>query len=281
MSIPRRSFLGCLALQPILAAEPAAETLCHFHARASILVFSVPIFHRDNVGSAYLRIAERLEEGRRLLKLEFGAGSIPEKAAGLNRLGVFEESIVQDRDSIESAQYFGFISSSSEKDLNEARAALNRAGAVSFTAVHGSILRGRLVNRLLKITDLPALGWNERQTLRDRILARFSTPAAPPVNSILDAPGCSPFLHALRTSMLAPDPSSSRPFVHNGLLHRLQTKKSPAPGGAVELYGRIESPSGTELSSFRLWFDPARPELGPSRFEFRPRTFLRLRFDRA
>lgn len=97
-------------------------------------MLSVPILVRDNFGGGYLRMAEKKEQGKRRLSLEFGAGSDPERAAWLNRLGVFEESIVSVGEQLESALYFGFMTTSTEKEVGEARTALDGKAATAFTA---------------------------------------------------------------------------------------------------------------------------------------------------
>ncbi|MBI2686460.1 MAG: hypothetical protein HYX27_09105 [Acidobacteria bacterium] len=276
-----------------LLAAPAAQATpnqegrtysCQYRARATVLLLSVPLLHRDNVGSGYFRAVESEGSGKRHLRLEFGAGSLPDRAAGLNRLGVFEETIVESGDSIESALYFGFMTASNEKDLTEARAALHGSGTVSFTAIRGRIERGRVSNHLLRIRDLPATEWGQREKLMADIRARFASSSdlhGHASTSPSDEP-CSPFLYAVSRAMRNKAASWTARFVHNGQMHRLKTtRKSNGEPGVAELEGRIQNDTGKELSSFRLWFETDRAERGPIRFEFRPRSFLRLTFERV
>lgn len=281
MSFLRRHFLSWLALPALHGAAEQVLTT-QYRARATVLLFSLPLFHRDNVGTGYLRVAEWAEGARRHLRLEFGAGSLPEQAAGLNRLGIFEETVVEHGDRFESAEYMGFMTTSKEKDLNEAKTALANGGALTFTAVRGSIAGGVFANRLLRVNGLPAKTWVQRDELRSHVFARLAENAGEEGGKVLlGGEPCSPFLYAIREAMRAPGVSDVRRFAHNGKVHRLRTKKSPTPQGETEMDGRIEDDKGAELSGFRMWFIPEKAEAGPVRFEFRPRSFLRLRFERV
>ena len=290
MLLIRRDFLrwaGLLAMPASAASSGPAgrEYTCQYRARATVLMLSVPLLHRDNVGSGYLRVAESEEAGKRRLRLEFGAGSLPERAAGLNRLGIFEESIVASGDGIESALYFGFMTASNEKDLHEAKSALNNSASAAFTAIRGRIDRGQLSNRLMKIRDLTSTNWAGRELLTAQIRARLadesSKEAQTDTAAIMDAP-CSPFLYAVSCAMRSKEGACTRRFVHNGQMHSLRsTRKAGAQSGVTELEGKIQNEAGKELSSFRMWFESGKAEKGPLGFEFRPRSFLRLTFERV
>jgi hypothetical protein len=263
----------------------AVEQICQYRAKATILMLSVPVLVRDNVGSGYLRVVEGKEQGKRKLSLEFGAGSEPDRAAGLNRLGVFEESIVTVGDQLESALYFGFMTSSTEQDIGEARTALHGKGTTAFTAIRGRIASGVLSNWLLHIRDLQATCWADREQLTADIRARLTDEACPQIvratTPLRDAP-CCPFLYTVSSAMRSAQDAFSGDFVHNGKRHVLRTECKPCgPADLARLDGRIISDAGKEISSFRLWFHRNQPSLGPSRFEFQPRSFLRLTFERV
>jgi hypothetical protein len=248
-------------------------------------MLSVPLLHRENVGSGYLRIAEKESGGRRQLQLEFGAGSLPERAAGLNRLGVFEETVLVAGDGIESARYFGFMTASNEKDLEQARSALHTQGTNVFTAIRGRIERGQVQNRLLRIQNVAATSWAEREQLTAQIRAKLAEEAEGEAQSsmaAIDDAGCSPFLYAVHRAMRGRAGEAAHRFIHNGQVHLLKTsRKLGGQAGTAELEGKIFSAAGKELSAFRMWFDPANVERGPMKFEFRPRSFLRLTFERV
>jgi hypothetical protein len=281
MNVLRRQFLSWLALPAVRGATERVFT-AQYRARATVLLFSLPLFQRDNVGSGYLRVAEREEGGKRHLRLEFGAGSLPEQAAGLNRLGIFEETVVEHGDQVESAEYMGFMTTSKEKDLNEAKTALTNGDALTFTAVRGWIAGGVFENRLLRVNGLPAKTWVQREELKSHVFARLAENGGEVGRGVpLGGEPCSPFLYAIREAMRVQGISDVRRFAHNGKVHRLRTKKGRTSQGEVEMEGRIEDEKGAELSGFRMWFIPERADAGPVRFEFRPRSFLRLRFERV
>lgn len=283
-----------LSRRDILRMAPAAvagtawaagiDHTAQYRARATVLVLSVPLLHRDNVGSGYLRVAESEEGGKRRLRLEFGAGSLPERAAGLNRLGVFEETVVTAGEQVESARYFGYMTASNEKDLSQARSALQQGGSNAFTAIRGTIEGRQVSNRLLRLGDLPVAGWAEREKLTEQIRARLADESTSDGHSRMtsrDEP-CSPFLYAVNCAMRSSAETCAKSFVHNGAIHRLRTvRKGVDKAGVTEMEGRIENEGGKELSAFRLWYEGAHVERGPLRFEFRPRSFLRLTFERV
>ncbi len=280
MTYGRRELLGLLCGAAVANGEQIATR--EYRARATVLLFSLPLFHRDNVGTGYLRVAERAEGGRKELQLEFGAGSLPAQAAGLNRLGVFEETVVEAGGKVESAAYSGFMTTSKEKDFNEAKTALAKGDALTFTAVSGRIEGGRLSNRLLRVGGLPAKTWANREEIKLYIFSRLAEAGSREAEETrVGSEAVSPFLYAIRGAMSAAGLSDSRRFVHNGKLHHLRTKKSVAGQGETEMEGRILDGTGAELSAFRLWFEAGRIDAGPVRFEFRPRSFLRLRFERV
>jgi len=290
LHIFRREFLklpGMLAL-PVVAMAGVQEGrvfTCQYRARATVLMLSAPLLHRDNVGSGYLHVSRQETGGRRQLRLEFGAGSLPERAAGMNRLGVFEETIVEAGELIESASYFGFMTASNEKDLDQARTALHSGPASSFTAIRGQIERGQVSNRLLRIQNMASMSWAERERLTAQIRAKIADQTNPEAQSstaaLQDAP-CSPFLYAVNRAMRSNAGTCSNRFIHNGQMHLLKSARKPGgQTGEMELDGKIYSAAGKELSTFRLWFDPAKVEQGPLKFEFRPRSFLRLTFERV
>ena len=281
MNLLRRRILSWLFLPAVQGASERVFT-SQYRARATVLLFSLPLLSRDNVGTGYLRVAEKEDGPKRHLRLEFGAGSLPDRAAGLNRLGIFEETVVEQGDRVESAEYAGFMTTSKEKDFNEAKAALASGEALTFTAVRGRMEGGVFSNRLLRVSGLPAKTWVHRDELKAHVFARLTEKGAEEKQKA--PPGAepkSPFLYAIREAMRVPAATDTRRFAHNGKVHQLRTKKIKTRQGEVEMDGRIEDEKGAELSSFRLWFTAAEPQAGPVRFEFRPRSFLRLRFERV
>ena len=67
----------------------------NYRADATILLFSFPLYTRSDVGGAVALVEERKQDDNSILSFEFAAGSAPERARGLNRLGYFQEIVVQ------------------------------------------------------------------------------------------------------------------------------------------------------------------------------------------
>jgi hypothetical protein len=291
MLITRRSILRYAAIfatapATVVGAASPLSVSVQYRARATVLLLAMPLLHRENVGSGYLNVREQEGEGNRQVHLEFGAGSLPERAAGLNRLGIFEERVIETSGgAIESVSYFGYMTTSNEKDLNQARKALETGAEVSYTAIRGKIDGGKLWNRLMKVSDGAKAGWSDRARLTSMIRTRLleAEPAgAQHSTASVDGTPCGTFLHAIRCAMRSTSPKSESRFIHNGKVHQLRTQKGGADkAGMAEMEGKILSDSGKDLSAFKLWFEPASAQAYPVRFEFRARSFLRLTFERV
>lgn len=265
------------------AASAEASQLTEYRATATILLFSIPLFSRDGVGGGYFRFAETSRGDEKHLHLEFGAGSIPERAAGLARMGMFEESVIETAGSLTSAVYFGFMSASREQNLEQAKAALKENDPGSFTAIRGRIQSGRIWNRLMRLQGMDRANWAARQKLEREIRGRLEMQSGGETQ-VESGPGPSPctFLYAVRRAMATREPLAEQTFVHNGEILGLRTTlRTERDKRESRLTGQIRGRDGKERSSFQLWFDPSRPSLAPLRFEFRPRSFLRLRFDQV
>lgn len=288
----RRELLGCAGLTAAGLAQAGAndsvvrETLVTYRASAVVLMLSVPVYTRSAVGGACLRIVESQGRAGRRVDLEFAAGSLPERAAGLNRLGLFEESVVEHDGVPASATYFGFMTSSNEKTLAEARVAMkNVAGAAgdTVTAIRGRIEGGRVWNQLARLQGLSGVSWREYRKLRNVVRDGLGSTATQDREFAVSVPGGPrTFLYAVQSALTQGVPVSTQSFVHNGELLTLRTERAHTESrtGLVVLHGHIQHPSGRRLSSFQVWFDPNAPTAAPVKFELRARSFLRLTFER-
>ncbi len=80
------------------AAPGGRPQLRKYTANATVMLFSIPLFSRAGVGSGYALV----EESGPTLSIQFGAGSYPESARGLNRLGFIQEAVVEERPGVPS-----------------------------------------------------------------------------------------------------------------------------------------------------------------------------------
>ncbi|MEZ5356759.1 MAG: hypothetical protein R2762_29330 [Bryobacteraceae bacterium] len=266
-------------LVPGREARASPGGYCEFRAKASVLVLSIPILHRDKVGAGFFRYEEQDAGGRKHLRLEFGAGSVPERAAGLNRMGLFEESIVERRGSLERAEYFGFMTSSPEENIEQAKSALASGAAPGVSAIRGRIENGRIVNRLARLTGLRHTGWTRWRDVTAEVRDRLEREGAGDVERDAAGEPVHTFLYAVRAAM-HDDQMLVRSFVHNGEIYRLRTEPAADGAGITRITGKISKGGSRSETSFRLWCERSAPH-APVRFEFRPRSFLRLTFERV
>lgn len=295
----RREVLGILAAMAGFRAwgKPAAgAAMFEYRARATVLVLSLPLLSRDGVGDAYLRMEERELGQNREVRLSFGAGSLPERAAGLNRLGVMEESVLECGGEIRSASYFGFMTASPEADAEQARAALREKGPAAITAIRGRIEGRKIRNRLLRVAGVANSRWAERQALAAEIQRRLEDRGGTETEvAIQEAQAPGTFLYAIRCVMRAEEAKHTKYFVHNGEVLRLETERKLDRGqgagmvrrGLVEsaevwaVTGKIYGRTGKGVSEFRVWYEAGAANPAPVQFEFRPQPFLRLAFERV
>jgi len=285
---------GLRAGTPVRDGRRSPEQSCDYHAKATVLMLSVPLFTRGNVGGGYLRVEETARGAESLIRIEFGAGSNPERAAGLNRFGLFEEAIVESRGELARAAYFGFMTSSEEKNLSQARSALASGKPNGLTAIRGRIEAGRVWNRLLRLPGPLGANWRRIGELSGGIRAQLdAAPGSDPEVTGASKPWT--FLYSIRHAMRAPSDRGERCFVHNGELYTLRVvsqrdssygAKAARSGIAaaedvVAMTGHIRAASGRNVSTFRIWFDSSSPQPVPIRFDFSPRSFLRLSFERS
>ena len=92
-----------------------------YTASATVMLFSIPLVSRASVGSGYAVT----EEAGRTISIQFGAGSYPESARGLNRVGFIQEAVVEEKPGVPSeCAWLAFMTTSQEKNLDQAKKAL-------------------------------------------------------------------------------------------------------------------------------------------------------------
>ncbi len=120
MPISRRNLLWLVAASFLRTARASqsgtgARTNTwqrRYRASATITLLSFPIVSKNDVGSGFILI----EEADRTKAIQFGAGSYPENARGLNRLGFIQERVVEkDPGALSECAYFAFMTTSAGK----------------------------------------------------------------------------------------------------------------------------------------------------------------------
>jgi hypothetical protein len=102
----------------LLESHPVRSVKRYHHllrANATILILGVPIFKREDVGAGYAAVEIGVWRDQTVTALQFAAGSKPERARGLNRLGLMREAVLEQDGRLLRTSYAGFMTSSPEK----------------------------------------------------------------------------------------------------------------------------------------------------------------------
>lgn len=281
-------------LLPILAQQPFQRK---YKATAYVMVFGILIFSRADVGYGWAVEESRERQSNETVELEFLAGSIPERAHGLNRFGYIRESVEERNRTPIRAEYFGLMTASREESLKDARAALNAQAKcdVPYVAASGQI-GNHHASYSVRHLVLPEPRPSAEGALMRLVKASFASAhtRTEDVDKTFSTSATQPFLYALRNAMLSTDTNWRAEFLFNGKLHILNFEKHPdhnvesemrrqglVTGEAcvLRLTGVITNESRQERTNFTVWYQKGIATILPLRFEVRPRTYLKLVFD--
>ena len=101
----------------------AAPQCLRYRVNATLMVACVPVFSKQNAGGAYLSREQTALDGATVTRLEFAAGSWPERLKGFNRFGATRETVREENRAVVESAYVSFMASSREKNFSEARQA--------------------------------------------------------------------------------------------------------------------------------------------------------------
>lgn len=258
---------------------PVSGHVRHYRIHAVVSLLGVPLIAKQDVGGALLCAEEHAQDGTHTTALQFYGGSWPAKLRGLNRFGAMQEVVHSDRDGITESAYLGFMTASPEKDFAQSRQSFGSGSQALFLAVsHGSSSVGRGTSGLDHITLPGAYTWLEcarvANALRDMV-----RPASEQTRDG-NAGALPTFLYAVRSAMLAASPFETD-YVHAGKVYRLTANCVRKPSGQLFMTAGVRQAASREPSVFRVLFEPADPTGLPMTVEFRPRSFLTLRFEQS
>lgn len=267
--ISRRALLLSTLLQrlPAQPRPPASELEARNYTATAVVCFlGINLVTRHGAAGGFARAVEHGGE----TVIEFGAGSLPERCAGINRMGYIREIVAGPAP---RRRTFGFMTVSREESLQQARKALNQAGPEQpFVILDSTADLNGCESRVASVTCASSLRWPDWRAVESELLKRW--PAAE--KRISRTHGFMPgFLSAVRTAMMRGG-QGSLAYIHNDKNYNLDWSTSLNSTGAAELQGRI---SGHGKARFKVWFDPSHPGAPPLAFEYQPRSFLRVRFD--
>ena len=285
---------------PLVAGQSETPDSHHYFRRyqaiAYINLFAVTIFSRSNVGFGYAKAEEEVFPQHRNINLQFLSGSIPERAHGLNRFGFIQEDIKEaDRKCI-AADYFGLITANGEESFSQAKAALDaKSQPNSFIAAEAFINPQTARYSIRHMTLTSSYRGENAEQLLGQVHASFSHPeeGQQEHTQLLHGVAMGTFLYSVREAMLANTNKLQTRFIYNGKTFNMICEKREdlkagqelrnagllsEPSSAIMLTGAIRNEKTNELTTFRLWFDRTTPDLLPLRFEFRPKSYLKLVF---
>jgi hypothetical protein len=274
------------------AGNSASLTLEHrYRCDAQILLFGMPVAHREGVGAGTVVWREFATGGAGRL-LEFNGFSLPERAAGLNRLGFLRE-LTRFQDGAADSIYFGLMTASQEDSADEARKALHSsAKEQAYSAIQGRVGNGETETAIARFTAPSAISSSRIAELEER--AQDALAAAEVIAAHEPSDGCSQsFLQTLAGLLLRPyreqahytysgrrylmrvtrceDGKAAAYFHERGLIHRSTS--------AIRVSGRVRRETDGKETEFRVWVpEPAERPL-PLRIEYRAKSFLRLVFE--
>lgn len=305
----RREWLSLLTRALLLAPLKASSTASfgggdsasrrYFRADAVIMLFSLPIFSRTGVGSGFAFVEDLEGSGSRARRLGFGGGSWPDKAHGLNRLGYIHETVVETSGHLAEAKYFGFMSTSQEERLEEARAALNEGQQEAlFSAVRGETRRGIYSARFTRFLSRDAVSWRFWRKVADAAEKSFDGECVSRREEGGAAGSAEVVIPTLLYSLLRVRETGFAPirttFIYGGVQRSLETSAAPdAKTGeklrqrgivanaksVVHMTGTIRNLKTGTKTRFSVWWDRDSTSAVPVRIELEPKSFLRLAFE--
>jgi len=262
-----------------------------YRVDAQVVLFGVPLLRRTGVGAGTAAWRETSEADGTTRVLEFTVGSLPERAAGLNRFGFIEEKIHLAGTGMTEAIYFGLMTATAEESAAEARGALHPTAAeVAYTAVDARIRSHSMETATAHFMAPSALSLVHRTQLQE--MARQALAAVPRTAEDLPADReAPPFLEALAELLRQPRGGESR-YIYCGRLYRLWLRRTADPkagqhfralglatGPVNAMSGRLQRAAGGKPIDFRLWVEESAAHPIPLRIEYQPKPYLRLAFE--
>jgi hypothetical protein len=307
--VSRRAFLGALAgaamvrvcrsaeinrsdrLAWNMAKEPQLSLHRRYRADAQILALGVRILQRERVGEGNVIWREFDMEGSVRL-LEFAGFSVPERAAGVNRLGFLRE-IARAGGSAGECLYFGLMTASSEESEEQARRPLRaQTGEQTYTAIDGRIEGGSSENAKACFTAPAALSAEHREELVER--AHRALAYARRTSTTPGEPRCAhSFLQTLAGLLMAPERNEGR-YLYSGRIYQMRLARSRDERAAqyfrergiisagtevLRVGGKVRQEAGGRETEFRLWISNSGERPLPLRIEYQAKPYLRLFFE--
>jgi hypothetical protein len=240
------------------------------------MVACVPVFSKQNVGGAYLRVEQTAVDGATVTQLDFAAGSWPERLKGFNRFGATREMVREENRAVAESAYVSFMASSREKNFSEARQAFaNAPESLPLTVAHG---RSTSAGCAFAIEHRTAPGNYSWRNCLD-LAGEFDGLPLPPAAALEEYPARAlpTFLFALHRAILTDSPTTATLYTHNGKVYRLRTRSQiDSHSNEIALTCSTSSRNEPGQTEFKLWLASRDRTDLPTRIEFHPKSFLKL-----
>ena len=251
-----------------------------YRADAAILFLGMTILRRKSVGGGSIQFEEAQNENQRRLNITFKAGSVPDRAGGLNRLGYIQEVCVEEKSKLREAAYFGIMTSSPEESFADAKGAIEKQNkdGLRYTAIDGVNLAGRARSASHRWIFPADFNWSRCDALVSTALERTRL-AEPDWRQLESDAGATPatFLYVVLRALQSDVRRSESKYMFGPERFHLTTDKTLESHGSTRLKGEILNEMTKKKTHFTVWFK-ANSVL-PSRIEFQPRSYLRLAFE--
>jgi hypothetical protein len=265
------------------AEAPQWANARRYRADAAILFLGMTVYRRSAVGDGEAAVEESGEGASLRRTLFFAAGSDPKRARGLSRLGWMRETVWGPEAAPSEIGYSGVLSSSPEESLEHARQSATTApnsSRVSFGAVMGNNSTGRSRSATTHFDFDSGAVWSDR-ALINHARSLFDGNVNWRETSWPNLPNQAPptFLYQLVTLLGRRSHSATGRYVYSEQEYLLTLERRQPSGDRERLVrGKIRNLRTGRETSFRLWLEDDS-SIVPVRFEFQPRSFLRLTFE--
>lgn len=256
--------------------DSAKSKCCRYRVNATVILACVPVFSRQGVGDAYVAFEESVGRTCTVTRLQFAAGSWPDRLKGFNRFGATQEAVKEENGVVIESSYLSFMTGGYEKDSKEALKTFGTSSeSLSLTIGRGRSSPSGITSNIVHRTVPATCSWSNCPDLTGR-LDFLPLPPERPVPECIDR-ALPTFLFAVRRALLSRSEASAGQYTHNGKVYRLRTrKKTDLRSNELVMTGRISASEERSETEFKLWLSPRDRAALPKRVEFRPKNFLKL-----
>ncbi|HYW48932.1 MAG TPA: hypothetical protein VE959_39075 [Bryobacteraceae bacterium] len=215
----------------------------------------------------------------------FAAGSDPQRAHGLKRLGWLREVVLGSGSTPSEVDYFGVLTASPEESLEHARKAIAAppSGRSLFSAVNGRNTAGHTRSAITHFEFASDAMWSDHGLI-DEAQSTFRANVAWRETSWPDSLSDTPptFLLQLATLLQQRTRRPAGRYVYNEQEYLLEldaSQQAETREHLLPVRGTVRNQRTGHQTPFRLWIENSSGSIVPVRIEFQPRSFLRLTFE--